>query len=238
MLYCFNQMTEYNSFQNEIRVIGVYEASSDHTKQYPININLQTCSNSIISKPLILFLNSYEAVNWSISSNDQEIIDNLQINTIQALAYKYSSTSISVDNDLTVLNGYSVSNPYDASLIWNGARGYGDDNGGGKTAPMLYKIPAVFGDFAYSFIGQYKTSTINVCVGDQNRTVSSYDGLVYVTSQPTSDPSVYPTTDPTDDPTTDPTNDPTTNPTTQDPSPSPSIWSTESLTTSIVHNLF
>ena len=237
--YCFNQMNIYNyhSVQNEIRAIGVYEASSDHTQSAPITINLKTCSPDLhVSKPLILLLSSYEAVDWTITTNDQILINNLQINYIQALSYKYQTTTVSVSNNLNLLNGYDIVYPH--STHWDGGYGYGNDQGGERTAKMIYQAPSILGDYVYSFIGQYRATVIHVCVGNQNRPRNPYYGLVYksspnttgntdtpsTTMKPSQSPSEYTTISPSNSPTQHPFHT-TTNTTiiaTKQPSQSPS----------------
>ena len=49
-----------------------------------------------------------------------------------------------------------------------------------ETEKMLFYVPGVYGDYAYSFIGQYTTDTIEVCVGDKGITTSPYDDSVYL----------------------------------------------------------
>ena len=214
--YCFNEMNNnqynYHSMQNEIRAIGVYEGSSDHTQSATITLDLKTCSSdSDVSTPLILLLSSYEAVDWIITSNDQNIVNNLQINTIQALSYKHQTTTVTVLDGINVVDGAEVLYPH--SSAWESGYGYGP----GRTAKMIYRAPSILGDYIYSFIGTYQATNIEVCVGDQNRPTQPYTGLIniptisptYAPSDNPTGPSLSPTTIPTIIPTDLPTEDPT-----------------------------
>ena len=80
MLYCFNEENAYDSFTNEIRVVSARESLTDQVTS-AVNLNLKTCDGSIISKT------SYDPVNWVTSSDDQDVIDNLVIDSVQAIAY-------------------------------------------------------------------------------------------------------------------------------------------------------
>jgi len=175
--YCFNQYLNYDAFENEIRVVGIYQSYLDQT----VTINLKSLQDTPITKPVILLLTSEKSVNWFISS----CIDNLEINTIQAISSEYINTTISfnVTNNITILNGYSVISPreyYDVTPQSIGnysfygletSMGYGNDMVTGQTADMLYEIPSIHGDFAYSFIGSYETSSVDVYIGNQNITL-------------------------------------------------------------------
>eukprot|EP01084_Bolivina_argentea_P137665 242449_1 len=104
MYHCFNTINDYNTFLNEIRVVGVYESTLGDTRNHvggAININLQTCSGQQnLEKPLILLLTSHEAVQWSISSNDKYVTDNPHIDTIHILSYYENNTTISLNGNL------------------------------------------------------------------------------------------------------------------------------------------
>ena len=191
----FQYNVKYSSYTNEIRVIGVYTAGSIFENPQPtiINLNIKTCANSVISKPLILLLSSYDTINWIISSDDQTVIDNLVINTIEVVAYKFENTTITVSSNLSVTGNVTVT-PTNMSPF---KYGYGEDSGGGDTAQQLYTVPQVFGDYAYSFLGAYNTDYMDVCVGDQGIATYPYAGTVYEASPtPTKNPITFePTTD-------------------------------------------
>ena len=74
-------------------------------------------NNSVISKPIVLILSSYDAAGWVISSDDQNVIDNAQINAVDALSYEYTRTTVSVSDNLTLLGKASVIDPYESRIV-------------------------------------------------------------------------------------------------------------------------
>mmetsp|Transcript_28954 Transcript_28954/g.47406 ORF Transcript_28954/g.47406 Transcript_28954/m.47406 type:complete len:436 (+) Transcript_28954:54-1361(+) len=196
MYYCFNQIFDYSSFRREIRAVGVYEPASSQ-----IAVNLRVCTDAPdLSKPVVLLLTSYDPVQWVISSADQYVLDNLDLERIEALAYYYADTSVRVQDELNPNATTEIAVKYPHGGEWNSGYGHGSDSGGGTTAKMLYYTYSVLGDFAYSFIGEYRASAIDVCVGDQNVAMldaAAYTGIVAPTRSPTASPTSEPTQGPT-----------------------------------------
>ncbi|XP_035673047.1 E-selectin-like [Branchiostoma floridae] len=153
----FSCVADDNS-QYEVHVLGVYEGvgpRSDvrqgNTEAAEMNVHV---SVGQVSKPLVLVLSSYEAVNWVL-----HLPEDVEVHKVLLIAYDIDQSSV------TVRSG-SVNNVQRLSARTGGvpACAYGKDDGGCNTVDLLIYIGKEFGPVS-SFTGAYRAGGWNLRIG-------------------------------------------------------------------------
>ena len=170
--HCLNDWELYENLKDyEIRVIGAYESTDGHSgfRQHnsgPITINLQSChsdNNYDFSKPTLLYLSSYEPVDWIITTSDSIVESNITLAEIYVSSYYAENSSVTVSNNLEIDSD-------DIKIRYSSDTGYGECD---DTQTILEDMKSRFGNDVFSFIGAYEFDTVYACVGKQDQYINT-----------------------------------------------------------------
>ena len=170
--HCLNDLNEYEDLASyEIRVIGAYKATDGGFEPHhsgPITVNLESCHSGDdydFSQSTVLYLASYEPVDWIIETSDSIVESNINLAKVHVASYYADNSSVTIGDNLEIDSNNIV-------IGYSSLRGYGTDcGGGGNTQAMLEGMESLFGNDVYSFIGAYEFDTVNICVGKQDQDI-------------------------------------------------------------------
>eukprot|EP01084_Bolivina_argentea_P003473 6521_1 len=153
--YCRSTRLSYYSkhMTKEIRVASVYDDAGS------IDLILCNGNTTSLTNPVVLYLTSYDPINWVIDSNDTHILENIVIVEIYA---EYLRTDKG-KSTVTLSDMFSQSNPK-IIIKKDSWAGYGDDE---ESNEILHNVQERYNLELYSFCGGY-SGDISLCVGEQD----------------------------------------------------------------------